>query len=71
MSDLTYDEQLEHMVDRGDSREDIKEFMRAHNDYIFDFDNMPTPGDHRWVDRGEVLSCEGAGHPNHRHFKRR
>ena len=24
---------------------------------------------HKWVDRGLVMSCEGAGHPNHRHFK--
>jgi hypothetical protein len=35
----------------------------------FDMDNMPSQT-HRWVDRGVVMSCEGANHPNHRHFKR-
>lgn len=34
-----------------------------------DMDNLPKQ-EHRWVDRGVVMSCEGAGHPNHRHFKR-
>lgn len=28
-----------------------------------------VPPEHKWVDRGLVMSCEGAGHPNHRHFK--
>lgn len=33
--------------------------------------NLNFPGqEHRWVDRGLVLSCEGASHPNHRSFKR-
>ena len=35
-------------------------------EYEFDMDNMPAKN-HRWVDRGTFLSCEGAGHPNHRH----
>jgi hypothetical protein len=35
----------------------------------FDMDN-PTPVKHIWVDRGVVMSCENAGHPNHRVFKR-
>lgn len=38
-------------------------------DVVFDMDNPPNIL-HRWVDRGEFLSCEGAGHPNHRHVKR-
>lgn len=29
-----------------------------------------TPQTHRWVDRGHVMSCEGAGHASHRTFKR-
>lgn len=29
-----------------------------------------TPQTHRWVDRGQVMSCEGAGHASHRTFKR-
>lgn len=33
-----------------------------------DIDNL-KPIAHRWVDRGAVMSCEGAGHPNHRSFK--
>lgn len=32
-----------------------------------DLDNLPTVT-HQWVERGAVVSCEGAGHPNHRHF---
>lgn len=31
--------------------------------------NALKPVEHLWTDRGEVLSCEGAAHPNHRHFK--
>jgi len=38
--------------------------------YQVDIDNLPKVN-HQWVDRGTVLSCEGAGHPNHRHFKTR
>lgn len=38
-------------------------------EYEFDMNNMPTQN-HKWVDRGTFLSCEGAGHPNHRHHKR-
>ena len=36
--------------------------------YSFDMDNPPKVV-HKWVDRGLILSCEGAGHPNHRHHK--
>ena len=36
--------------------------------YNFDMDN-PEPKKHIWVDRGLIMSCEGADHPNHRHFK--
>jgi len=32
-----------------------------------DLDNLPTQT-HNFVKRGIVISCEGAGHPNHRHF---
>ena len=37
-------------------------------EYSMDMDTLPAVS-HFWVDRGEVMSCEGAGHPNHRHFK--
>lgn len=53
------------------SRDEVMELMKQRTDYQFDLDNIPTAGDHRWIDRGEVLSCEGAGHQSHRHFKRR
>lgn len=32
-----------------------------------DLDNLPTVT-HTWVERGAVVSCEGANHPTHRHF---
>lgn len=35
---------------------------------VFDIDNAEKP-EHNWVDRGLVMSCEGADHANHRHFK--
>lgn len=35
----------------------------------FDIENTP-PQKHIWVDRGAVMSCENAGHANHRVFKR-
>lgn len=35
---------------------------------VFDPETAEKPI-HNWVDRGEVMSCEGAGHANHRHFK--
>lgn len=49
-----------------------EERQKAHNEISngidFDMDNPPKVI-HRWVDRGLILSCEGAGHPNHRHHK--
>jgi hypothetical protein len=39
------------------------------NATTFDMDAM-TPQKHIWVDRGVVMSCEFAGHANHRSFKR-
>lgn len=36
----------------------------------YDMDT-PTKQKHNWVDRGEVMSCEGGDHPPHRAFKRR
>lgn len=49
-------------------RKEIIEEIKKTSEDIFDFDNLP-PVKHRWVDRGEVMSCEGANHPSHRHFK--
>lgn len=38
-------------------------------EYQVNLDDL-KPQEHRWVDRGLVMSCEGAGHPPHRAFKR-
>lgn len=53
-----------------EERQKIHEELKQESEYTLDLDNLPTVK-HVWVDRGEVLSCEGAGHPNHRAFKRR
>ena len=54
------------------SEEELKtrkeEHERIANESSIDLDNLPKQT-HVWVDRGLVMSCEGAGHPNHRHFK--
>jgi hypothetical protein len=47
-------------------RKELHEELREQ--YQFDMDNPPKI-DHHWVDRGLVMSCENAGHRNHRHFK--
>ncbi len=52
----------------GLSKEEVLEQMTKKNEYVADLDNL-TPQQHVWVDRGLVMSCEGAGHPNHRSFK--
>ena len=49
-------------------RQQIVEELQKRSQHTIDLDNLP-PVKHIWVDRGEVMSCEGADHPNHRHFK--
>lgn len=51
-------------------RKEIHRELQNRNEYTFDLDNPPAVK-HIWVDRGMVLSCENAGHPNHRVYKRR
>lgn len=53
----------------GMTKEEVTDMMSQHVEVLADLDNMPRIN-HRWVDRGMVMSCEDAGHPNHRHFKR-
>ena len=36
-------------------------------EYELDLNNMPKVK-HHFIQRGVVVSCEGAGHPSHRHF---
>ena len=56
------------------TEEQHKEAKELHeqlvNEYELNLDDLPKQT-HKWVDRGLVLSCEGAGHPNHRHYKMR
>jgi hypothetical protein len=49
-------------------RKQIHDELAKRAEFTFDLNNLPQVT-HRWVDRGEVMSCEGAGHANHRHFK--
>lgn len=49
------------------SRDEIKQQMQQQSEATFDLDNFPSVK-HNWVERGAVISCEGANHPNHRHF---
>lgn len=37
-------------------------------EHTVDLDKF-EPKEHKWVDRGLVMTCEDAGHPMHRHFK--
>lgn len=50
-------------------RQAIHHELSERSEATFDMDNL-TPIAHHWVDRGAVISCEGAGHPNHRHFRK-
>lgn len=73
MSDKqTYKEyQAEIKAEQGSlTREKIVDIMNKRNEFMLDLDNL-RPQEHRWIDRGMVMSCEGAGHPNHRSYKRR
>jgi len=51
-----------------DDQEAIDEEIKRRTEYELNMDTLPAVN-HFWVDRGEVMSCENAGHPNHRHFK--
>jgi len=62
-----YKEQLQ--ADQSQmGREEILALMKQESEYTTDLDNLPGVK-HIWVDRGAVVSCEGANHPSHRHFK--
>lgn len=50
------------------SYDEVKEMMKAQSDFMLEMDNL-KPKTHNWVDRGMFMSCEGAGHPNHRSKK--
>lgn len=51
-----------------EDRKALHDQLQEQYEHVFDMDDLPKVT-HRWVDRGTILSCEGAGHPNHRHHK--
>lgn len=52
-----------------EQRKEVHEELKDKFEYMFDMDNLPSIK-HIWIDRGAVMSCENAGHANHRVFKR-
>ena len=52
-----------------ETRQKLHEELKETTEYTFDMDSL-QPKKHFWVDRGLVMSCEGADHANHRVFKR-
>lgn len=68
LNEMSYEEQLDHLVEGGGSRQQIIELMTKNNQQVVDFDAL-TPEPHRWVDRGLKMSCEGANHPHHQSWK--
>jgi len=50
------------------TKEEIAEKMANESEYSVDLDSLRSV-EHIWVDRGAVMSCEGANHASHRHFK--
>lgn len=50
------------------SYDEVKELMLQNSEHVLELDKI-QPQNHNWVDRGQVMSCENAGHPNHRAFK--
>lgn len=51
----------------GKSRKELLEQFQKSSEYAVDLNNLPKQK-HIWIQRGIVISCEGAGHPGHRHF---
>lgn len=50
------------------SHDEIADLMQKSFEYAVDLNNLEKQK-HNWVDRGLKISCEGAGHPHHSHFK--
>ena len=66
----SYDEYQQELKasQHGLSKDEVFRQMLQTSEAATDLDNLPAQ-DHNWVDRGQIMSCEGAGHPNHRHRK--
>ena len=71
MDRQTYKEQREAIEteQKNMAYQEVKDAMEKRNEHIAELDNLPKQN-HIWVDRGAVMSCEGAAHANHRAFKR-
>jgi hypothetical protein len=53
---------------QGKSRAEIAQELAESSESTFDPETATKPK-HVWKDRGVYMSCEGAGHPTHRHAK--
>lgn len=49
-------------------KQDAVDLPEEQPTYELDIDTLPKQ-QHRWVDRGLKMSCEGAGHPMHQAWK--
>jgi hypothetical protein len=67
----TYSERKAEIKERQSTmtREQIFEHMAHKNESAVDLNNLPAQS-HNFVNRGVVVTCEGAGHPSHRFYKR-
>jgi hypothetical protein len=52
-----------------DTKEAAQMFLKQ-SGHVVKLDEL-VPQNHIWVDRGELMSCEGANHESHRAFKTR
>lgn len=60
----SYQELQDRLKAEGQTKEEV---MESNAEYKLDLDSLPKQK-HNWVRRGIVVSCEHAGHSNHRHF---
>lgn len=68
MSEFNYNEVEVKSEQKDMTPQEIADKMASESEYSLDLNHLPSIN-HIWVDRGEVMSCEGAQHPSHRHFK--
>jgi len=68
MAEYTHNPKEVEVEQEAMTPQEIAEKMANESEYSIDLNNLPSVN-HIWVDRGAVVSCEGAGHPSHRHFK--
>ena len=63
-------EQKFQAIEGEEERREVKprEYRKQEPVHTLNFEQL-SPQVHRWIDRGAVMSCEGAGHPTHRTFK--